>query len=103
MAIRQPDAGGKEEMTDYSLTEDQRRLLAEKLLDEVFRPGMIGFPYKHDGITYSNRTFTTPDDADKVMLALGWKKGWWNDFEEYCEDQWRNLRTTYRGIRHEDH
>jgi len=66
---------------------ETRKRLTEKLLGERFMPGLVGFPYKHDGETISNRSFTTPADALDVMNRLA-EKGKWGKF--YC---WASSKT----------
>lgn len=63
-------------MTDYKLTEDDRKLLTEKVLDECWKPGLVGFPYNFKGKVYSNRTFTTPQDQKDLMRAIEKKEKW---------------------------
>ena len=51
------------------MNDDDRKLLTE-FLGELFRPGLVGMPYTFEGKTYSNRTFTTPDDFFALVKRL---------------------------------
>jgi hypothetical protein len=60
------------------LTDDQRKRLT-LYLGEKFSPGLVGYPYKHEGIIYSNRTFTTYEDLGKLKDKLV-ENGEWDAF-----------------------
>jgi hypothetical protein len=60
----------------YTLDDDRRKLLTEKVLGEVWKDGLVGLPYTFEGVTNSHRSFTTPQDMHDVFKKLVDDKDW---------------------------
>jgi hypothetical protein len=67
----------------YELTDEQKKRLTE-FLNERYMPGLVGYPYKHEGVTSSNRYFTTPQDAHDLAKKLVEVGIWQGPFKELC-------------------
>ena len=79
-------------MTDYTLSEDERRLLT-KVLGECWNPMYI------EGVTYcpacpvcrsaghNNRKFDTHQDAGELAVRLV-ELGLWNQFDDFAYELW---------------
>ena len=70
-------------MTDYTLTEDDRKLMTEKVLGEKWK---VPENITEVGTNYfpvNNRTFTTLDDFFALVKALQ-KKDIWYDFLRFA-------------------
>jgi hypothetical protein len=71
----------------YELTDEQKKRLTE-FLNERYMPGLVGYPYKHEGVTSSNRYFTTPQDAHDLAKKLVEVGRWDDGFENIAERAW---------------
>ena len=70
------------------MTDDDKKRLTE-WLGERYSKGLVGYPYKHEGIICSNRTFTTPDDMMEVFHKLVEIDKWANfKWHENTVRQW---------------
>jgi len=77
------------------MNDEIRKLLTTEVLEEKFMPGLVGYPYKHDGEVMSNRTFTTVNDAQALKDALV-KMGKWDDFYLHAIGEFGQHRENYR-------
>ena len=73
-------------MTDYTINNDDRKLLTEKLLGECWHEGgsIDGHCIRCFKYLYKNRAFTNPDDQHKVFKKLVEEDKWVGFF-------WKNL------------
>ncbi len=89
-------------MVYYKLTEEDRKFLTEKVLNECWHEIVERYDLvmavcscgAHDTATFilrhieeHNRTFTTPQDQKDLMRVIK-RKGKWNEFVFYAHEQW---------------
>ncbi|MFA5355279.1 MAG: hypothetical protein WC302_00875 [Candidatus Paceibacterota bacterium] len=81
-------------MTTYTMTEDQKKMLTEKLLGECWHEysdqfGSDNILCRKCGIFAIRHTFTTVQDAHDVMKVLV-EKGEWDSFSLFALTEWWN-------------
>jgi len=88
-------------MTDYTLTEERKKRITEKLLDECWHDyevliGNVRRCSKCDKLGGNNRSFLTPDDMYAVRAKLR-EKGLWGEFywygPSYADDEIKDIFT----------
>jgi hypothetical protein len=67
----------------YDPSPEQKKRLTEEVLGEIFFPGLVGLPFKHEGIIYSNRPFNIPKDAHDLAKKLV-SEGKWGEFRHFA-------------------